>query len=671
VGSRLVIALVALVFAAPAGAATFQEGVDVSRWQGAISWTQVVASSDVSFVFAKATEGTTITDVTYPVNRAGAAAVGLRVGAYHFARPSGSGDGAIVADAIAEADYFLNVAQPQPGELPPVLDLETNGGLKPPALLTWTSAWLDEVFARTGLHALVYTSPNFWKVSMADTGSVALNGNPLWVAHWKVATPLVPAANWGGRSWLFWQWSSTSRITGINAAVDGDRFKGPSLAGVAIGRYPGGVPAVSSPPTVVGVAQTGKRLAAIAGTWTGGKPLVFGYQWQRCDAVGQGCAPIPGATMPTYLPAADDIGHALTVAVTATAPGGASSAVSPATTAVTNAGGAATRPAATAAPSFSGTAVAGQTLSASVGAWSGAPTSFAFQWQRCAGACVAIVGATASTYTLTPGDIGVPIGLVVTATGRGGSTSATVPPTAPVSAAPVPAPVVRSAAAVAGAAGAVVAPDGSATVTWQPGALPVASTVTLDRVGKALVFDLAPKPSLLPWPVDITLATPTSDVVGYSTDGVVWRPAGQLTTAVLPPTQQAGLVVDASGLTHVLLRVPARIQLFASDSWGDPRLVDAGPPRPRLVGRVKLVRLRSGAVVVTARILVPSQARLTVNVVGKTSARRSQLLRPGGVPVRVAVNGRKLARGSFGSLRVAARDPYGRTATLLVRFRAP
>ncbi len=670
-GSRLVIALVALVLAAPAGAATYQQGIDVSRWQGAISWTQVISSSDVSFVFAKATEGTTITDVTYPVNRSGATAVGLRVGAYHFGRPGGSGDGAIAADAIAEADYFLNVAQPQPGELPPVLDLETNGGLKAPALLTWTSAWLDEVYARTGIHALVYTSPNFWKVSMADTGSVALNGNPLWVAHWKAATPLIPAANWGGRSWLFWQWSSTSRVAGINAAVDADRFKGPSLPAVAIARYPGGVPVVSSPPTVVGVAQTGKRLAAAAGTWGGGKPVVFSYQWQRCDAVGQGCAPILGASGPTYLPAADDIGHALDVAVTATAAGGVGSAVSPATTAVTNAGGAVARPAATAAPAFSGSAVAGQTLSASVGAWSGAPTSFAFQWQRCAAACVAIVGATGSTYTLTPGDIGASIGLVVTATGRGGSTSATVKPTAPVAPAPVPAPVVRTAVSAGGAAGAVSAPDGSATVTWQPGAIAVGSSVTLDRVGKSLVFDVAPKPSLLPWPVDLGLAAPTSDVVGYSADGVVWRPVVQLTTATLPPTQQAGLVVDGSGLTHVLLRVPARIQLFARDAWGDPRLVAAGPPRPRLVGRLKATRLRSGAVILTGRVVVPSQALLTVNVVGKTSARRSRLLRPGGVPVRVAVGGRKLARGSLGSLRVAARDPYGRTAALLVRFHAP
>src|SRR5262249_1790656 len=159
---------------------------------------------------------------------------------------------------------------------------------------------------------------------------------------------------------------------------------GPSLGAVVIARYPGGVPAVSSPPTIVGVAQTAKRLAAVAGTWNGGKPPVFAYHLPRRASVGPGGIPLVGAAPPTQLGAADDSGHALTVAVTATAAGGAASAVSPATTAVTNAGGAAARPAVTASPSFTGTAVVGQSLSASVGAWSGAPTSFAFQWQRCA-----------------------------------------------------------------------------------------------------------------------------------------------------------------------------------------------------------------------------------------------------------------------------------------------
>jgi hypothetical protein len=70
----------------------------------------------------------------------------------------------------------------------------------------------------------------------------------------------------------------------------------------------------------------------------------------------------------------------------------------------------------------------------------------------------------------------------------------------------------------------------------------------------------------------------------------------------------------------------------------------------------------------TSRIVVPSQALLTINVPGRTSNRRRQLLKPGGVPLRLTLH---LPRGVPGTLRVAARDPWGRKAQLLVRFRGP
>jgi len=669
-----VLAVAALAAAAHAHAATYAAGIDVSHYQGSINWAQV-AGTQTTFVYAKATEGTTLVDATYPINRPGAEGVGLRLGAYHFARPGGSGDAAIIANAIAQADFFLAVAQPQPGELPPALDLETNGGLEPADLVTWTTAWLDEIAARTGIGAAVYTSPNFWKNSLADSGVVALGGHPLWIAHWtSAAAPTVPAGNWNGKSWTFWQWSDNSHVAGIPTAVDGDRFHGSSPVAAVLPPYPGGAPAASAPPTIVGSAQTGKRLTAVPGSWTGGKPLTFTYQWQRCDASGGACTPIPGATAETYLPAAADLGHALDVAVTAQASGGSASAVSPATVAVASAGTTAARPVATTAPSIVGTAQDGQVLTSSVGAWSGSPTTFAYQWQRCSATgtqCTAILGATAASYTIGPADIGSTLALIVTATAKGGSASATTPPTSDVLAAPIPPAVVGSAVAAAGAAGAVSSADGRATVTWQPGAIPTDSTVSLVPIGKAIAFSVAPTVAQLPWPVDVALAATNGDVVGYSPDGVAYRPAPALGTSILPATKQAGTYVDSANVTHVLLRQSARIELFTPGGWGDPRLVSAGPPKARLVGRLHVARLRSGAVVVTGRVLVPSQALLTINVAGKTSARRTRLTRPGGVSVHVAIAGSHLARGALATLRVAAKDPYGRAATLLVRFRAP
>jgi GH25 family lysozyme M1 (1,4-beta-N-acetylmuramidase) len=664
------LAVAALVGAARGNAATYALGVDVSHYQGSINWPQVAGSS--TFAFMKATEGKTLVDLTYPVNRMGAESVGIKVGAYHFARPAGSGDAAITADAITQADFFLSIAQPQAGELPPVLDLETSGGLKPPDLLTWTSAWLEEIYARTGVHALVYTSPNFWKNSLADSGVPALDGTPLWVAHWTTASvPLVPGGNWGGAGWSFWQFSSHAKVAGISTEVDRDRFHLASVLGAVIQPYASGVPAAGVPPTIVGAAQSGKRVTAVPGEWSGGKPLTFTFQWQRCDASGLNCTPIPGATLNTYLPSTDDLGHALTVAVTAGATAGTGTAVSPPTLAVVTAGAGAARPAATTPPSVSGVAEAGQTLTASVGTWSGAPTAFAYQWQRCGSAgadCAAILGATGSTYQLGAGDIGAYVAAVVTATGRGGSASASaVVPTA-IAAAPVP-PAVPSPAVVSqGVAGAISTADGTATLVWQPGALPPASTVSLTRTGQTVTFSVQPTLAKLTWPVELTFSSPTTDVVGYSTDGKVWLPATALKTDALPVGASVGAFTDAAGLPHVLFSIPARIRLFAPGKWGDPRLVSAAPPTPRLVGRPRVTRLRSGVVILTARVVVPSQALLTMNVPGRTSNRRRQLLKPGGVPIRIALH---IPRGVAGTLRVAARDPWGRTAQLLAPFRGP
>ena len=90
-------------------------------------------------------------------------------------------------------------------------------------------------------------------------------------------------------------------------------------------------------------------------------------------------------------------------------------------------------PANTAPPAVSGTPQKGATLSASNGSWSGNPSSYAYQWQRCQGsACTAIGSATQSTYAVSDSDVGSTLLVVVTATNTGGSASASSARTATV-----------------------------------------------------------------------------------------------------------------------------------------------------------------------------------------------------------------------------------------------
>jgi uncharacterized repeat protein (TIGR02543 family) len=205
-------------------------GLDVSHWQGTINWAKV-ADAGKRFVFMKATDDVDFRDPTFLTNRAGARANGLPVGAYHFSRPDPS-----PGDAREEARFFVSVADPRPGDLLPVLDIETSRHLDQEEVTRWARRWVAEVRDLTGVTPLVYTSPNGWATRTGDTRALARDGAPLWVAHWGVSSPTVPAGNWDGHGWVVWQHTSKGQVRGIHGNVDLDRLAGERLGRITIRR---------------------------------------------------------------------------------------------------------------------------------------------------------------------------------------------------------------------------------------------------------------------------------------------------------------------------------------------------------------------------------------------------------------------------------------------------
>jgi GH25 family lysozyme M1 (1,4-beta-N-acetylmuramidase) len=203
-------------------------GLDVSHWQGTIDWSRVAATGR-RFVFVKATDGDATVDPTFVTNRDGAEANGLFVGAYHFARPDHSR-----GDAGREARFFVGQVAPGPGDLVPVLDIETNGGLDQTEMIHWARTWVRVVHRLTGVMPMVYTSPYGWLSRFADTPLLAQDGARLWVAHWNVSSPTLPASDWDGNGWVVWQHSSTGHVAGIGTAVDLDRLLGTRLGPLII-----------------------------------------------------------------------------------------------------------------------------------------------------------------------------------------------------------------------------------------------------------------------------------------------------------------------------------------------------------------------------------------------------------------------------------------------------
>ncbi len=186
-------------------------------------------------------------------------------------------------------------------------------------------------------------------------------------------------------------------------------------------------PALVTAPGVGGDATVGSTLTADPGSWSG-PPPTFAYAWQECDGDGT-CRAIDGATESTYALTAADLGRQIRIEVTATNAGGTGSADSATVTVALP-----PPPAVLTAPSVTGDATVGSTLTADPGSWSGPTTTPTFSWQRCDadGTCSRIARAESATYTITNDDRDQRIRVRVTAANAGGKSVADSAATDPV-----------------------------------------------------------------------------------------------------------------------------------------------------------------------------------------------------------------------------------------------
>ena len=94
-------------------------------------------------------------------------------------------------------------------------------------------------------------------------------------------------------------------------------------------------PSPTQEPNISGTAQEGQTLRASTGTFNGTAPITYAYRWLRCNAQGNGCSNIGGATSSTYQVKSGDVGHRLRVRVTATNSDGSATSTSNETAVVT------------------------------------------------------------------------------------------------------------------------------------------------------------------------------------------------------------------------------------------------------------------------------------------------------------------------------------------------
>jgi GH25 family lysozyme M1 (1,4-beta-N-acetylmuramidase) len=224
-GRRIVLGMAALCGMVAVSAVSGQnpnnpKGLDVSMWQGNINWTSV-KNAGINFVIIRAGHGgVTGKDTKFDQNWAGAKSAGLVRGAYWYVVPSASPS--LAADAQAVATTFVNTVKPMEGDLQLCIDLEDNGGLSRANLWTWLQACCGQVQSMTHRPGIIYCSPSFWSGNLPSTATNLNCG--LWIAHWGVSSPTIPAP-WASTGYAFWQYSSTGNVAGLNP-VDQDTYNG-------------------------------------------------------------------------------------------------------------------------------------------------------------------------------------------------------------------------------------------------------------------------------------------------------------------------------------------------------------------------------------------------------------------------------------------------------------
>jgi lysozyme len=189
------------------------KGIDVSKYQGNVDWNRVKADG-VEYAFIRVSDGSQFKDAKFARNWDGTKAAGIVRGAYQFFRPA--------QNVNAQADIMIAaLATWEPGDLPPVIDVEATGGLSAKTIASKVRAWTARVEAAIGVKPIVYTGKYFWRDEVGAPTDFA--DNALWIAQYTSKCPDLPAP-WA--TWTFWQYSDKGKVAGITGNVDINRFNG-------------------------------------------------------------------------------------------------------------------------------------------------------------------------------------------------------------------------------------------------------------------------------------------------------------------------------------------------------------------------------------------------------------------------------------------------------------
>jgi lysozyme len=183
---------------------TVIKGIDISHFQGDISWRAVAESGDVKFVYMKATEGKAYVDPNFTKNWKGAATNGITSGAYHYYSLSSTG--------AEQASNFIATVPKQKGKLPPAIDIETSVTSQAD-FNAELATFVQMVTNHYGQKPVFYVPDKVYNIIYDD-----YIGFDFWIIEFN-AQPTV-------KGFRFWQYSNKGTVASIEGKVDLDKYQG-------------------------------------------------------------------------------------------------------------------------------------------------------------------------------------------------------------------------------------------------------------------------------------------------------------------------------------------------------------------------------------------------------------------------------------------------------------
>ena len=190
-------------------------GIDISHHQGEINWETLkrkgqIDDSPIQFIFVKATEGASKIDEQFRDNFHNAREYGFTRGVYHFY--------STMSAARAQADFFISQVHLEPGDLPPVLDVEKKSKKQTDEeFQNSVLEWLEIVEKHYKVKPILYT---YHKFKMRYLNDPRFDQYPYWIAHYHVEKVGYEGA------WKFWQHTDKGKISGIEGNVDLNIYNG-------------------------------------------------------------------------------------------------------------------------------------------------------------------------------------------------------------------------------------------------------------------------------------------------------------------------------------------------------------------------------------------------------------------------------------------------------------